>query len=54
MWNITTQVIPVKKEGASGAISESFGNTSTGKQDSKKLQKTVILITAHKLGKVLM
>jgi hypothetical protein len=56
MWNVKTNVTPVTT-GATGTISQSFrkylGNIP-GKQDSKILQKTAILGTAHVLREVLM
>jgi hypothetical protein len=56
MLNVQTKVIPVTI-GAAGTISESLGiylyNVPT-KQETKELQKTAILDTAHVLWEVLM
>jgi hypothetical protein len=56
MWNVKTRVIPVII-GATGTISKSFRKYVTsipGNHEVRELQKTVILGTAHILGKVLM
>jgi hypothetical protein len=56
MFNVTTKVMLVTT-GTSGTISELFRkylDNIAGKQEIKKLQKTVILDTAHILRKVLM
>jgi hypothetical protein len=56
MWNVKTEVIPVII-GATGTISISFRkylSGTPGKHDTKELQKTAILGTAHILRKVLM
>jgi hypothetical protein len=56
MWNVKTKVMPVIR-GASGAISKSFRkylSSTPGKHDTKELQKTAILGTAHIFRKVLM
>jgi hypothetical protein len=56
MWNVKTQVTPVIT-GATGTISKSFSkylSSIPGKHDTKELQKTAILRTAHVLRKVLM
>jgi len=56
MWNVKTKVIPVII-GATGTISKSFRkyvSYISGKHEVKKLQKTVILSSAHILRKVLM
>jgi hypothetical protein len=51
MWNVKVNVIPAIT-GANGTISKSLrqhlSNTS-GKHETKALQKTAILGTAHKL-----
>jgi len=55
LWNVKTKVIPVIK-GATGTISKSFRkyvSNIPGKHESKELQKTSILGTAHILRKVL-
>jgi hypothetical protein len=56
MWNVKTKVIPVTI-GETGTFSKSFRKYSSnipGKHDIRKLQKTVILGTAHILREVLM
>jgi hypothetical protein len=56
MWNVKTKVTPVII-GATGIISKSFRkylSSVPGKHDSKELQKTAILGTAHTLREVLM
>jgi hypothetical protein len=56
MWNVKTKVTPVII-GATGTISKScrkYLSSIPGKHDSKELQKTAILGTAHTLRKVLM
>jgi len=56
MWNVKTKVIPVII-GATGTISKSFRkyvSNIPGNHEVKKLQKTVILGTAHIMRKVLM
>jgi hypothetical protein len=56
MWNVKTEVMPVVI-GATGTISKSFRKYLSGipgKHDTKELQKTAILGTAHTLRKVLM
>ena len=56
MWNVKTKVIPVII-GATGTISKTFRkyvSNIPGNNEVKKLQKTVILGTAHILRKVLM
>jgi hypothetical protein len=56
MWNVKTDVIPVII-GTNGTISKSFRKCHSyipGKHETKKLQQTAILVTAHILGKVLM
>jgi len=55
MWNLKARVIPVII-GATGTLSKSFRKYVSdipGNHDVKKLQKTVILGTAHILRKVL-
>jgi hypothetical protein len=55
MWNVKTEVVPVKM-GATGTISKSFRkylSSVPGKHEVKQLQKTAILGTAHTLRKVL-
>jgi hypothetical protein len=55
MWNVKARVIPVII-GATGTISESFKkyvSSIPGNHKVRKLQKTVILGTAHILRKVL-
>jgi hypothetical protein len=54
MWNVKTKVIPVIM-GATGTISKSFRkyvSNIPGNYEVKKLQKAVILGTAHILRKV--
>jgi hypothetical protein len=54
--NVKTRVIPVVI-GATGTISKSFRkyvSTIPGNHDTRELQKTAILGTAHRLRKVLM
>jgi hypothetical protein len=54
--NLKTKVTPVII-GATGTVSKSFRkylNRVPGKHDSKELQKTAILSTAHTLREVLM
>ena len=54
MWNVKAKMIPVIA-GATGSTSKSFTkylNSIPGVGDDKKLQKTAILITAHKLWDV--
>ncbi|GFG31022.1 hypothetical protein Cfor_05295 [Coptotermes formosanus] len=56
MWNVKTQVTPVII-GATGTISKSFRkylSSVPGKHDTKELQKTAVLGTAHTLREVLM
>jgi hypothetical protein len=56
MWNVKTKVTP-DIIGATGTISKSFRKYLSGipgKHDTKELQKTAILSTAHILRKVLM
>jgi hypothetical protein len=56
MWNVKTKVIPVII-GATGTISKSFRkylSNILGKHESKEVQITAILGTAHVLRKVLM
>jgi hypothetical protein len=56
MWNVKTKVTPVIV-GATGTISKSlrkYLSSVPGKRDTKELQKTAILGTAHILRKVLM
>jgi len=56
MWNVKTKVMPVIIR-ATGTISNSFRNNLSnieGKHEIKELQKTAILVTAHKLRKVVM
>jgi hypothetical protein len=56
MWNVKTNVIPVIT-GTTGTISKSFRkylSNITGNHETKELQKTAILGTAHILRKVLM
>jgi hypothetical protein len=56
MWNVETLVTPVTI-GATGNISKSFRkylSSVPGKHDTKELQKTAILGTAHTLREVLM
>jgi hypothetical protein len=56
MWNVKTKVTPVIT-GATGTISKSlrkYLSSIPGKHDTKELQKTAILGTAHILRKVLM
>jgi hypothetical protein len=55
MWHVKTRVLPVIT-GATGTISKSFRKYVSiipGNHEVKKLQKTVILGTAHILRKVL-
>jgi hypothetical protein len=52
MWNVKTKVTPLII-GATGTISKSFRKYSSsvpGKHDTKELQKTAILGTAHTAG----
>ena len=56
MWNVQAKVLPVVM-GATGTISDSlrqYLSIIPGKHNSKELQKTAILGTAHKLQEVLM
>jgi hypothetical protein len=56
VWNVKTKVTPVII-GATRTISKSFRkylSSVPGKHDSKEVQKTAILGTAHILRKVLM
>jgi hypothetical protein len=56
MWNVQTSMIPVLIR-ATGTISKSFRkylSNIPGKYETKELQKTTILGTAHILQKVLM
>ena len=56
MWNVKTKVLPVIT-GATGTISKSFRKYTRnipGKHEVKKLQKTAILGTTHKLRRVLL
>jgi hypothetical protein len=56
MWNVKTTVTPVII-GATSTISKSFRkhlNSVPGKHDTKELQKTAVLGTAHTLREVLM
>jgi hypothetical protein len=56
MWNVKTKVTPVII-GSTGTVSKSFSkylSSIPGKHDTKELQKTAILRTAHVLRKVLM
>jgi hypothetical protein len=56
MWNVKTKVTPVTI-GETGTISKSFRkylSSVPGKHDSKELQKTAVLGTAHTLREVLM
>jgi len=56
MWNVKTEVIPVKTE-ATGTVSKSFRkyvSNIPGKHEVKELKKSAILGTAHILRKVLM
>ena len=56
IWNVKAKVIPVIT-GATGTISNSlrqYRSNITGKHESKALQKTAILVTAHILQKVLL
>jgi hypothetical protein len=55
-WNVKAEVIPVII-GATGTISKSvrhYLGKIPAKREIKELQKTVILVTAHKLREVLM
>jgi hypothetical protein len=55
MWNVKTRVIP-PIIGATGTVSKSFRKYVSdipGNHDVKELQKTAILVTAHRLRKVL-
>jgi hypothetical protein len=55
MWNVKAELITIIT-GATGTVSESLGQylrNIPGKHEIKELQKTAILVTAHKLGKVL-
>ena len=55
-WNVKTNVTPVIKV-ANGTIAESlrqYLSNIAGKHEIKELQKTAILVTAHKLREVLM
>jgi hypothetical protein len=54
MWNVKTRVIPVI---IGATISKSFRryvSTIPGNHDVTEIQKTAILVTAHRLRKVLM
>jgi len=56
MWNVKAKVIMIIT-GATGTISKSlrqYLSNIPGKHKIKELQKTVILVTAHILWKVLM
>jgi hypothetical protein len=56
MWNVKTEVIPVII-GATGTISKllrQYLSNIPGEREIKELQKTAILVTAHKLREVLM
>ena len=56
MWNVKAKVMPVII-GATGTISKflrQYLSNIKGKREIKKLQKTAILGTAHKLREVLM
>jgi hypothetical protein len=56
MWNVETKVTPVVIA-ATGTISKSFRkylSSIAGKHNTKELQKTAVLCTAHILRKVLM
>jgi hypothetical protein len=55
MWNVKTEVIPVKI-GATGTVSKSFRKylSNVPGKHIKELHKTVILVTAHVLREVLM
>jgi len=55
MWNVKTMVIPVII-GANGTISKSFRkyvSDISGNHDDTERQKTVLMVTAHILRKVL-
>jgi len=56
MWNVKVEVISVviKATGTSSKSLRQYLSNVPGKREIKKLQKTVILCTAHKLRKVLM
>ena len=56
MWNVKAKVTPVIV-GPTGTIPKShrqYPSNITGKHETKELQKTAILVTVHKLQKVLM
>jgi hypothetical protein len=57
MWNVKAKVVPVILIWATGTISKSLKQYLSDilrKHEIKKLQKTAILCTAHKLREVLM
>jgi len=56
MWNVISYVMPVIT-GATGTLSKSFRkypNNIFGKHDIQEIQKTVILVAAHMLQKIVM